>query len=163
MLKINTYKLKLNEFQIKKIVNITESEQSKMLVQKYAQIVKSRATPKLPEAPIHKGKATPLKNALTITTAKLKKTNINVKGNKYKTKAWNVLVKPKKRQIYYFVIMSGKNTYNTKEGSVKKVLKYSKASAEKFPVENAYKKIKGDMTADFEKLIMQVARGLNGK
>lgn len=159
MIKINTYTIKLNEYEIKKITNITESEEAKNIISKYAETVKTKATPKLPVAPVHRGKAEPLSTSLIVAPLKLKNQNINIKGNKYKTKGWYTQVKPRKKQTYYMVVMSGVNTYN----GVKKNLNYSSANAEKFPIENAYRSVKKQMEAEFKNLITKKARGLDGK
>lgn len=158
MIKINTYNIKINEFEIKKITNITESNEAKAIIEKYANLVKTKAIPKLPVAPIHKGKATPLNQSLVVMPLKLKNQKINIKGNKYKTKGWATTVKPKKKQVYYMVVMSGVNTYN----GVKKTLNYSSANAEKFPIENAYRSVKKDMESEFTNLIYKKAKGLEG-
>lgn len=163
MIKINTYTIKLNEYQIKKITNITESSEARNIVEKYANIVKNKAIQKMPFAPIHKGKGERLKNSIITTPSKLKKINVNIKGNKYKTNSWQVQVKPKKRQNYYFVVMSGKNTYHTKNGDVKKELNYSVSTAESFPVEKAYNSIKKDMSASFTNLIYKKSKEMNGE
>lgn len=159
MLKINTAEIKLNYKEIQKITEITKSTSAKNLTVKYSNLLKNQAIPKMPVGTNHKKRVPPLHQSFIVTEPKLKKININIHGNKYKTESWKVIVKPKKRQVYYFVTMSGKNTYKLKDGStIKKNLQYSKSSAIKFPLETTYKKIKKGFENEFIEIIKKAAR-----
>lgn len=132
MVSLNVQKISLNVTEIKKITEYANSPEVASLLTKSGNKILKKAIPKLPfNRNKRYNKSIPLNQSFKVYAPKSKIQRLN--GEKIAIQT--VSVKPKKRQKYYFVTMSGKNTYHTKSGTIKKTLNYSNQNSVPFVME----------------------------
>lgn len=143
-----------NENNLKKIMNSAQSPQSAALLQKYGGIILNAARPQI-ATDMNKrySKYTPLNKAFIITEPKLAKKTY--KGEKFES--YQLKIKPQKNRKYYYVVMSGSNTYN----GAKRKINYSMPTAKAFPIENATRRYNPQLQADFISLVFKKAQETN--
>lgn len=155
MIKINLNGITWDYTKIKKITELATSEESASYLKSSATSIINKSNPQLP---VNYGKrntnATPLNQAIIKTEPKIKRKK--VKGISYS--GYSITIKPKKRQVYYYVVMSGNNTYNNK----KVKLKYQNPAAIPYAIEkNANEMIKNEITPWFRNQIIKKVRETN--
>lgn len=152
MVKLNLHSITWNPNEIKEITQFNLSKRAGNILKNNANQLYFEAKPKLPRDmnPDSKNKGVKLVDAMKVFDPEIK--TKRRKGQEIKTQI--VQVKPKKRKKYYFVVMSGKNTYH----GIKKNIKYSSPTAMAFPLEtlmrNKYnKKLKEEFLQEYKILI----------
>lgn len=155
MVKINLHSITWNPNEIKEITQFNLSKKAGDILSYNAKQLYLEAKPKLPRNvnPKNHNKGIKLVDAMKVFPPEIKTKKVRREIVKYQ----RVLVKPKKRNIYYFVVMSGKNTYN----GIKKLIKYSSPTAESFPLEKLTKqkyakKIQNEFQNEYKMLIRQL-------
>lgn len=143
-----------NENNIKKIMETSKSPEAANLLRKYGNVILSEAKPQLPEDQDKRySKYTPLKQAFIVTEPKIKKAKY--KGQSFES--YMVQIKPQKNRKYYYVVMSGSNTYNGKKVKIK----YSSPNAKAFIIESTTRKHNTFLQQDFMNLVFKKAGQTN--
>lgn len=132
MVKINLRSITWDYTNIKKITELASSQSTAEFLKQSAQEIISKSIPQLPvNYKKRYTKATPLNQSIIATEPKIKKGKVN--GVSYQ--GYSITIKPKKKEKYYYVVMSGKNTYHGK----KVELKYQNPQAVPLAIENNYR------------------------
>lgn len=134
MVKINLASITWDYSNIEKITKLATSTTTADFLKEVADEIIRKSTPQLPvNYKKRYTKANPLNQSIIKTEPKIKKGKVN--GVQYQ--GYSVTIKPKKKEAYYYVVMSGQNTY----GGKKRELKYQNPQAVPFAIENNYREI----------------------
>lgn len=152
MVKINVQRFTINEKKINNIINIIKTPEVKNLITSEGNILLKNIKNSIPEnmdrTKISKKKT--LKNSLQIGTAKYSKAKLKGYSDVEKIQI-NIGAKP--FQKYFAVVLSGKNSYNTASGRIKKDIEYTKSNAESFIFQDEQRKSEIVIYKEFYRII----------